>query len=137
MAKFRSFNYSTGANIYFNNGKYYLDKSCKKETKLTEYEFANFWKNAKKYLTGTDLYNLIKPHLSIYFHGETNSDESSIDNLEVVGDLLNELLIDLDNLSQIVTGRNEYSAIKLQERLKPILENIQEYSDEWRKNGKV
>lgn len=84
--------------------------------------------------TGEQIYELIKPHLRIEFYGETNADKKSLKNLDKLDDLLYFLHTDLDNLHSQVKGRSEYSAIKLEERLKPIQESMKIFSEKWEEN---
>lgn len=88
-------------------------------------------------ITGEQIYELIKPHLGIEFHGETNADERSLKNLAELDDLLYFLHQDLNNLHNQVKHRYEYSAIKLEKRLKPIQVSMKILSDEWEEKEEV
>ena len=89
MAKFRSWNYNTQKIEYFKNGKYYSDKSMKKEIQKTDYEISEFWRNIKyKKVNSFETIKKLKDFRDIYLENIIGDS----DGLDFVMDKLNKVI---------------------------------------------
>ena len=78
-------------------------------------------------MTGYDIYNFIKPHLgNIDFHGETNSDKKSLENLEKYEQLITELLYKINEVYGDTENRYEFSGKQLHKKTGFIIRDIKE-----------
>ena len=73
-------------------------------------------------ITGIEIYEFIKPNLgNVSFHGETNSDKRSVENIKKYEDLLYYLLEDLCETYSESQNRYEASGKEINKEVKRIL----------------
>jgi len=78
-------------------------------------------------ITGFEIYEFIRPNLGVIdFHGETNADIKSFENIKKYEDVLYYMLQDLEDVFDETKNRGEYSAKEINKESKRIILLIKE-----------